>query len=334
MTILLVPFGTNGTHTWPSKLTGTIQVEAIGGGGGGAQFSGMGSGGNGGDYAKINALAVTKGTIYAVTVGAGGQGATEGQANDTAGGNSSFGAGECLARGGDGGSNGGSGTTAGDVTYTGGTGGIASVDGGGGGGGGAGSGGNGSNGADTVGGAGGSGNRGGATAALTPGQGGTGALAGGTAAVAGRPYGGGGGAGSTASRNGAAGGEGMVIITYGQISGLQAVNFLYGQLVGTPIPLGGILPVNFGGEALLNLQSNAQLSGALSVAPEILRSGDTAQGFGLLDGQLPGQSPTPLSTQAQLDMLGFAAPGVGQMSEAQAIAAIIQWIGSWLLGKL
>ena len=84
-------FTTAGNATWtcPTGVT-FVQVEAWGGGGGsggaGAHYASTG-GGAGGSYVKVTSFAVTPGTVYQLTVGAGGTAGVGGAANSgTAGG--------------------------------------------------------------------------------------------------------------------------------------------------------------------------------------------------------------------------------------------------------
>jgi hypothetical protein len=70
-----VPFTNSGTWTCPTGVT-SIKVECWGGGGGGGAAntttSRAAGGGGGGSYVVNNILAVVPGTVYTVTVGAGG----------------------------------------------------------------------------------------------------------------------------------------------------------------------------------------------------------------------------------------------------------------------
>jgi hypothetical protein len=90
---------TSGTWTCPAGVT-SVQVEAWGGGGGGAGASSStnlytGGGGAGGNYARNTSVTVVPGTVYTVTVGAGGAaGGNTGtalNATTSNGGTSSFG---------------------------------------------------------------------------------------------------------------------------------------------------------------------------------------------------------------------------------------------------
>ncbi len=85
----VVVFNASGNWTAPAGVTRiNVQVWGGGGGGGGAtSCSGYGSGGGGGGYAE-SILAVTPGTTYTVTVGAGGTGGAS--IAGTAGGTSFF----------------------------------------------------------------------------------------------------------------------------------------------------------------------------------------------------------------------------------------------------
>lgn len=92
-------FTTAGNNTWTCPVGVTsVQVEAWGGGGGaggaGAHFASTG-GGAGGSYVRVASVAVTPGTTYQLTVGAGGTAGAGGAANSGAsggtGGSSYFG---------------------------------------------------------------------------------------------------------------------------------------------------------------------------------------------------------------------------------------------------
>jgi len=201
---------TPGSGNWvdPAGIT-SITVECWGAGGGGGSASGLGGaegGGGGGAYAKKNTYAVTPGTSYPYTVGAG--------AAATAGGATSFNTNVCIgAGGGAGGSSAGAGgTTAastGDVKWAGGSG-VAGASFGYGGGGGGGSAGTGS-----------AGNTGstynGATAVTGGGPGGTGTPSGtgnGSAPASGPGGGGGGAACLLSSCTGGAGFAGQLKISW------------------------------------------------------------------------------------------------------------------------
>lgn len=100
-------FTNPGTWTWtaPAGVT-SVTVEAWGGGGGGGRATGnpaRGGGGAGGQYAK-RVVSVTPGQSYTVVVGAGGAGGSSSTGgNGMAGGDSSFGSGLVVAKGGAGG---------------------------------------------------------------------------------------------------------------------------------------------------------------------------------------------------------------------------------------
>lgn len=215
------------TSTWkcPVGVT-TVQVECwgAGGGSGGSSASVGGGGGGGGGYSRTNALSVTPGTVYTVTVGTGGTGGGVG-ANGSAGGDSWFNtSGTVIAKGGGlgpanagtGGAGGAGGSGIGDVTFTGGAGGdTATATGGAGGGSAAGfsAGGNAGQIAQAGGGAGG--------AHVGMGGGGGSGGVGGTSSAGdggvGNPYGGGGGGGGSGASNnaiGAAGASGAVLLTW------------------------------------------------------------------------------------------------------------------------
>ena len=103
-----IPFLGSGTWMSPAGVT-SVQVECWGGGGAGGTAcrpgatTATGGGGAGGAYAKLNSFSVTPGTVYTITVGAGGVSVT----NDTvkvAGGDSWFSSSSTvLAKGGAGG---------------------------------------------------------------------------------------------------------------------------------------------------------------------------------------------------------------------------------------
>lgn len=122
-------FTASGTWTAPTGVT-SVSVEVWGGGGGSGYHNG--GGGGGGAYSKVNALAVTPGNNYTVTVGAGG-----GESQD--GGDSWFSSsGTVMAKGGGygycgffcdknngvGGAGGQSSLGVGDIKYSGGDGGL------------------------------------------------------------------------------------------------------------------------------------------------------------------------------------------------------------------
>ena len=202
--------------TWicPAGVFTVTTAECWGGGGsGGASGTNSCGGGGGGAYSKKNTIAVTPGTSYTVTVGAGG--------SDTAGGNTSFiNTSTVLAQGGAAGSNldngvggggGAAGSGVGDTKFGGGNGGdgltsAPNTNGGGGGSsaGTAAAGGNGANATSTAGGTGG----------LPPSGGGNGGDGGSTGAgVAGAaPGGAGGGSGGSSTQR--AGAAGKVVIVY------------------------------------------------------------------------------------------------------------------------
>ena len=222
MTTITVIYSSSGSGSWlcPAGVT-SVQVQAWGGGGGGSG----GGGGGGGQYAAETAVAVTPGSQYPWTAGAGGNGGggTSGGGN---GGTSSF-AGDSLtvtAPGGQGGGPGtaGSGSSGGpggtgspdSITFAGGSGGTVTS-------------------AGTAGAGGGS--SGGTAAAGNNGGGVSGTSAGaGGAAVSGGGAGGSGGAAAADGNNGSApggggggsgharfgvgvgglGGDGQVILTY------------------------------------------------------------------------------------------------------------------------
>jgi len=96
-------FLASGTWTAPAGVT-SVTVEAWGGGGagGGATTNTgpfKGGGGAGGQYSK-KVLAVTPLAVYAIVVGTGGTGST---GSGTAGGDSTFGGAQVVAKGGAGG---------------------------------------------------------------------------------------------------------------------------------------------------------------------------------------------------------------------------------------
>lgn len=215
-------FGVTGSWKCPVGVT-AVKVECYGGGGGGGGSSPTvgGGGGGGGGYSRLNALSVTPGTIYTVTVGTGGAGGAA-NGNGTAGGDSWFStSGTVLAKGGGlgpanagtGGAGGVAASGVGDVTFSGGAGGDTAVaTGGAGGGSAAGSIGNGNVGqvAQPGGGAfgvhvsmGGAGGGGGAGGTSSAGDGG-----------AADRYGGGGGAAGAGASNNAIGGGGLAGAVY------------------------------------------------------------------------------------------------------------------------
>ncbi|MCB0556999.1 MAG: hypothetical protein KDD02_25855, partial [Phaeodactylibacter sp.] len=204
-------FTSNGSFTPPAGVTSVI-VQAWGGGGAGGgstQNIRQGGGGGGGAYTINSTVAVTPGTNYTITVGAGGTGSTGngGNGNTTS---ATFGAVTVSAAGGQGGSaatsnsNGNGGTGGMGGTHSGGTGAIGDQNGtGGGGGSSAGTGDNGTNGNLTSGG----------TAPTGGGNGGNGVDGNGQAG--GLPGGGGGGGTeNNGAGTGGAGGAGQMIITW------------------------------------------------------------------------------------------------------------------------
>lgn len=228
-------FIANGNWTAPAGVT-SVTVEAWGGGGGGGAGTGnpaKGGGGAGGQYAR-KVVAVTPGSVYAVTVGAGGVGGNN--AAGGVGGNSTFAATTVVARGGAGGglaSANNSCGTAGIGSVTGGVGDPGAVFAGGSGSacvappvapaaGGAGGGGAGSTGAG--------GNAAGNTAGTGTATGGGAGGAGRTTVGAGNPgviaggAGGGGYATAVLNRNGGAGARGQVTITYTQPPVVNSIN--------------------------------------------------------------------------------------------------------------
>lgn len=223
-TAVTVVFTTAGTGSWlcPAGVT-TVQAECWGSGAGGAPGGG---GGGGGEYARETSIAVTPGTRYPFTVGAGGSGAgylpgygtvQQRNGNPTSFGSAATSGTVVTAHGGLTGLLGGTTPGAGgsgssnSTHYSGGAGGNAPAGGGGGGGG---SGGTGS--AGSAGGAA-SGNNGGtgASAVAGGGAGGAGAANPGYPGYASAP-GGGGGGGFSSSYNGGGGNgaPGQVRLTY------------------------------------------------------------------------------------------------------------------------
>ena len=92
----VVTFNSSGTWQAPCGVTSAaVYVWAAGGGGAGANDTyPVGGGGGGGAFLWHNALPVTPGTNYTITIGAGGAGGVNGNGNNGnafAGGNSSFG---------------------------------------------------------------------------------------------------------------------------------------------------------------------------------------------------------------------------------------------------
>ncbi|UAY50643.1 PKD-like domain-containing protein [Ferruginibacter albus] len=214
----------NSSTTWTCPIgvsSITVECWGAGGAGGGATANpSSGGGGGGGSYVKNTSIAVTPGTTYTITVGAGGSGSTgAGQA----GGDSWFGSTTTiLAKGGNGG-NGASSTnqtatgaaavTTGNVgatspfNYYGGAGGTGSSNGGSGGGGGssAGTGSNGNNASGRNGGSAPTGGFAGADGSTSSGSGSNGGVGAGGA---------GGKASSSTDRSGGDGGDGRIKITY------------------------------------------------------------------------------------------------------------------------
>jgi len=216
-----VTFNTVGANTWtcPSGVT-TITVQCWGGGGGGggvATTSNTASGGGAGGSYTSNTVTVVPGTVYNITVGAGGTAGANTGGNGGTGGSSSFDNTTMVAVGGPGGTGaaiagsyvGGNGTTTGNTAgtnYAGGNGAAgASTTIGGGGGGGGGSTALGGNAVGSVAGAGGATGGGNGAAGVSNANGGAGTAPGG------------GGAGTrrtTNNRTGGAGGAGSVVVSY------------------------------------------------------------------------------------------------------------------------
>tara|TARA_R110002049_G_scaffold302258_1_gene494990 strand:- start:67070 stop:70153 length:3084 start_codon:yes stop_codon:yes gene_type:complete len=214
-------FYSDDTYTVPSGVT-QIKVQAWGAGGGGSDKSGNGSdGGNGGGGGGFRSgiLTVTPGDNISITIGTGGNGATNISGNDGFNGTNTIithSSGTITANGGAGGvvgdtaggpaAAGGTGSFTGTVTsqdtFTGGNGGIGNTQRGGGGGGGAGSNGNGNAGTNSSGGSGGNGNGGNGGSAGNRGNGGNGST-----------YGGGGGASGDGTGVGGKGANGLAIIS-------------------------------------------------------------------------------------------------------------------------
>ena len=216
----VVPFSISGTWTCPAGVT-SIQVECWGGGGagGGSNLNnGVGGGGGGGGYAQNLIVPVTPGTVYTITVGAGGAGVVAAPGGNGA--LSSFNS-VVIARGGNGGAlgsaitgiAGGPGGTAhtGTITFNGGNGGTSASARTGGGGGGAGSTGNGGN--AVV-------NTAGLGTTIGGGNGAAGIISSGTGNIGITCGGGGSGAfggnGANANQAGGAGARGQVVLTFTQ----------------------------------------------------------------------------------------------------------------------
>ena len=203
--------------TWTSPASGVMLIEAWGGGGSPAfgDSGGGAVGGGGGEYARLNAFAISAGTVYNYTVGHGNLPFGSDGEDTTFNGTS------LIAKGGKADGTGGTGGT-GDVLHAGGHGGASGVDIGGGGGGGGGS----STAAGGVGSDGAASNFGGSGAAATGdggagGDGATGFAGSETAPVAGTQPGGGGGGGAYQSgavdpayTDSAPGGDGKLHLFY------------------------------------------------------------------------------------------------------------------------
>jgi hypothetical protein len=231
----LLSFTALGRNSWtaPEGITSINYLLVGGGGGSGGGYDTGGGGGGGGGMVRSGTTSVTPGTTYMVVVGDGGIGGTSNrldlpETDGTPGINSSFDA--IVALGGSGGyasrfgppnSAGGTAAINPSTASEGGHGGGSAGDGNGSGGGGGGSTGAGANGVANVGGDGGAGTSSSISgSAVTYGTGGRGANGNSNnAAVAGTANTGngarGGGAVSFANENGARGGSGIVIISYG-----------------------------------------------------------------------------------------------------------------------
>jgi hypothetical protein len=216
MPVITQTFTTSGTFTAPTGIY-FVKVECIGAGGSGGwsnRGGGRGGGGSGGNYVVGYNIPVVPGTSYSIVVGMGGNANRASYFNSTS---------TVLATGGINGQGVDSGTQAygvgatatssgcvGDLIYTGGNGGNGRDAGSGGGGGGAGTGGNGGA-ANT--------NTGGAGASVYGGNGANGVNPGNNGAI-GLNYGGGGSGAAnadiqTSTRFGGYGGNGLVVVTYG-----------------------------------------------------------------------------------------------------------------------
>lgn len=224
VTQVIFPEAGSGTWIVPADVQSII-VECWGGGGGGGadrdSGNGGGGGGGGGAYAKVTGYSVTPGQSIVYSVGAGGAGGTS-SSSAQAGGTSSFNGSVCVAAGGAGGGNGTSngsgaggagGATAasiGDTEYAGGSGadGYRSSSSSRYGGGGGGSGGTASAGDSAA-------SKDGATAVKDGGPGGTGGSdSAGSAPLSGPGGGGGGGEYSSGDKNGGAGFDGQIQLSY------------------------------------------------------------------------------------------------------------------------
>lgn len=227
---LQTTYSTHGTFTWvaPPGVTSLV-VACIGGGGGAgsanAATGSFGGGGGAGEASLENAVAVTPGMAYTVTVGAGGTGGIGGAGapgQSTAGASSSF-SGDTqtvLAHGGSRGNGGVTGTggaggtgSSNAVSARGGNGddGLAATNGGGGGG----AGGISATGVAGGNGSGSTGGIGGVGTVFSGGNGGAGATTGANGSAGVSPGGGGGGALSTGvTKNGGAGADGAVFLSW------------------------------------------------------------------------------------------------------------------------
>jgi hypothetical protein len=102
-------FATTGTWTCPAGVTSvTVEAWGGGGGGGGGGAAACGYGGGGGAYSKTNAISVTPGNNYTVTVGIAGTAGASTPTDGGTGGDSGFSDNsQILAKGGSGGQYGG-----------------------------------------------------------------------------------------------------------------------------------------------------------------------------------------------------------------------------------
>lgn len=188
-----VEYTSAGTFSWTAPLTGTVRVFVVGGGAGGREGQ---SGGGGGGGAAVGTVSVSSGTVYTITVGAGGTFQNNGGTTSALGLTATGGVSQAGATGGAGGS--GSGGNEGN--YTGGRGGDSS----------------GANGGT----GGGSGGFGGTSISGNGGGGG----AAGTGSVSGRTVPSGGGGGSSYGMGGGAGGAGVNGGTAGENGPTNGVN--------------------------------------------------------------------------------------------------------------
>lgn len=275
MTTVTLTSASTSPWTAPAGVT-SVEVQCWGEGGNGAHGPSAhhaGGGGGGGEFAQETAIAVTPGTGYTFTIGAGGSGTDTVFTGDTQAVTAHHGATATTASGGAGGTgstntthfNGGGGGTGGSSS--------SSAEGGGGGGGSAGAGGaggtGGNGGAGSAGSAGAAGSgspggaAGGAGGSASPGVGGNGTVPGSGA--------GGGGGGNTGAVAGGTGAGGQIVLTYTANTIISGTATLSGS--GTLQATGA-----FAGSAVLSGSGTLTWSGSRILKATVLSGSGTLSG--------------------------------------------------------